>query len=48
MSFATGFFKTAADRVTARKEYIRDKRAKDRDYQGLRFISRVNLRDYAR
>ena len=32
MSFATGFFKTAADRVTARKEYIRDKRAKDRDY----------------
>ena len=32
MSFATGFFSTAADRVTARKEYIRDKRAKDRDY----------------
>ena len=32
MSVATGFFKTAADRVTARKEYIRDKRAKDRDY----------------
>ncbi len=32
MSFATGFFSTAADRITARKEYIRDKRAKDRDY----------------
>ena len=32
MSFATGFFNTAADRVTERKKYIRDKNAKDRDY----------------
>jgi hypothetical protein len=32
MSVATGFFKTAADRITARKDYIRDKKAKDRDY----------------
>ena len=32
MSFASGFFNTAADRVTERKKYIRDKNAKDRDY----------------
>jgi len=32
MSIATGFFNTAADRVTERKKYIRDKNAKDRDY----------------
>lgn len=32
MSVASGFFNTAADRVTERKKYIRDKNAKDRDY----------------
>jgi hypothetical protein len=32
MSIASGFFNTAADRVTERKKYIRDKNAKDRDY----------------
>lgn len=32
MSFASGFFNTAADRITERKKYIRDKNAKDRDY----------------
>lgn len=32
MSVASGFFNTAADRITERKKYIRDKNAKDRDY----------------
>ena len=32
MSFATGFFNTAGDEITKRQDYIREKRAKDRDF----------------
>ena len=32
MSFATGFFNSASDEITKRQDYIRTKRAKDRDF----------------